>query len=324
MLIDGVMIAWLVMTAISVVYVFYDAFIVGNPELTVMKWGWVLVTIYIGPVGACLYILACKPPAPGTHAEFTAPLWKQSLGSTIHCLAGDATGFIVAATITVTLGFPVWLDVISEYLFAFIFGLLIFQAVFMRKMLGGSYGEALRRSFMPELLSMNLVMAGMIPVMVLITTNYPSASEVGSLRFLGTLSLATLVGLAAAYPMNIWLVATHQKHGMGTVAAIGKGGHSISAEWQRIRHTIARSNIPAVDDISTDKSSQPDQSTQMEMLAGDGPSMAETSEDNPGKMADMAASVSVTRLQLGAVTVLSLLTLGAGVFIAALFGDLTA
>jgi hypothetical protein len=39
MLVNGVLIAWFVMTAFSVVYVAYDAFIVGNPELTVMKWG---------------------------------------------------------------------------------------------------------------------------------------------------------------------------------------------------------------------------------------------------------------------------------------------
>ena len=87
-----------------------------------MKWGWVLVTLYIGPIGAALYVLSCKEPSPGTHEELVAPLWKQSLGSTIHCVAGDATGIIVASVVTTTAGLPMWGDTIVEYVFGFAFG----------------------------------------------------------------------------------------------------------------------------------------------------------------------------------------------------------
>jgi hypothetical protein len=73
-----------------------------------------------------------------------------------------------------------WLDLIFEYLLGFSFGLLIFQA-FMRDMLGGSYGAALERSFMPEWLSMNAVMAGMTPVMVVLMSHDMQAMEVTSL-----------------------------------------------------------------------------------------------------------------------------------------------
>src|SRR5256885_3316493 len=31
-------------------------------------------------------------------------LWKQGVGSTIHCVAGDATGIILAAAVTAALG----------------------------------------------------------------------------------------------------------------------------------------------------------------------------------------------------------------------------
>ena len=94
--IDVVLLVWFTLTAFSVIYVAYDA-ITNNPEMKVMKWGWVLVTLYLGPTGMFLYIMSCKEPTPGTHEEFVNPLWKQSLGSTIHCIAGDATGIIVAA-----------------------------------------------------------------------------------------------------------------------------------------------------------------------------------------------------------------------------------
>ncbi|WP_345462109.1 DUF4396 domain-containing protein [Deinococcus carri] len=240
--IDVILVIWFGLTALSAIYVAWDAF-TRNPEMKVMKWGWVLVTLYTGPVGAALYILSCQEPAPGTHEAFIQPLWKQSVGSTIHCLAGDATGIIVAAAITLALGFPMWLDVLSEYVFGFLFGLLIFQALFMRDMLGGSYLQAVRRSFLPEWVSMNAVMAGMVPTMVILMSRDMTAMEATSLRFWGVMSLATLVGFAAAYPVNVWLVASGLKHGMGTVRAVGRGGHSLAAEERLIEHTTGE--VPA-------------------------------------------------------------------------------
>jgi len=89
----------------------------------------VLVTLYLGPISLAMYVLSCKEPTPGAHDEFIRPLWKQGLGSVIHCVAGDATGIIIAATATAVLGLPMWVDLIAEYVFGFAFGLLIFQAL---------------------------------------------------------------------------------------------------------------------------------------------------------------------------------------------------
>jgi len=228
-MIDNILYVWFILVGLSVIYVAWDAY-TNNPEMTVMKWGWVLVTLYTGVIGLVLYIFACKEPAPGKHEEFVKPLWKQSLGSTIHCIAGDATGIIVAASVTAALGSPMWLDVLTEYVFGFLFGLTIFQALFMKDMLGGSYIKALKSSFMPEWLSMNGVMAGMIPTMVLLMSYDMTAMEPTSIRFWGVMSLATMVGIVIAYPINMWLVANKLKHGMGTVRALGKGGHSLAAD----------------------------------------------------------------------------------------------
>jgi len=56
-MLDTILYAWFALTALSAAYVAWDAFR-NNPEMTVMKWGWVLVTLYTGPVGLVLYILA--------------------------------------------------------------------------------------------------------------------------------------------------------------------------------------------------------------------------------------------------------------------------
>jgi Domain of unknown function (DUF4396) len=145
-------------------------------------------------------------------------------------MAGDATGIIVAAAVTSLLGLPMGVDAAVEYLAGFAFGLLIFQALFMKDMLGGSYWQAVKGTWLPEWLSMNAVMAGMIPVMIIMMTKDMRAMEPNSLRFWGVVSLASLVGAALAYPVNWWLVKNGLKHGMGTERALGKGGTKITAE----------------------------------------------------------------------------------------------
>jgi hypothetical protein len=182
-----------------------------------MKWGWVLVTVYMGPVAAALYIFTDKEPRPGTHAAFIRPLWKQAVGSTIHCVAGDATGIILAATVTALLGLPMWIDLATEYAAGFVFGLLIFQALFMKDMMGGSYVGAVRMSFLPEWLSMNAMMAGMLPVMVVLMMGRDMrAMEPTQLLYWATKSAGIIVGFFIALPVNAWLVANGLKHGMGS------------------------------------------------------------------------------------------------------------
>ncbi|HEV7595910.1 MAG TPA: DUF4396 domain-containing protein [Gemmatimonadaceae bacterium] len=217
--IDFVVYAWLIVAVSSAIYVAYDQFR-HNPEAPVMKWGFVLVTLYMGPIGLLLYVMADKEPAPGTHERFVQPLWKQGVGSTVHCIAGDATGIILAAAATALLGFPMWIDLIVEYVFGFLLGLLIFQALFMRDIMGGSYGENVRRSFLPELLSMNMVMAGMAPVMIFLMMGRDMrAMWPGEPLFWFVMSLGITVGFIIAYPVNVWLVAKRMKHGLMTVRA---------------------------------------------------------------------------------------------------------
>ena len=251
--IDLVLIVWFVLALLSSAYVAYDQF-AHNPEPVVMKWGFVLITLYMGPIGLLLYVMADKEPKPGTHEEFIKPLWKQAVGSTIHCCAGDATGIIIAAAITASLGLPMWLDLIVEYTAGFAFGLFIFQSLFMQGIMGGTYRENVRRMFLPELISMNMMMAGMAPVMSLLMMGRDMrAMQPTELLFWGVMSLGVIVGFAFAYPANVWMVSRQMKHGLmterqhasGAAARVHKhadrhaahgsdrGGHSMSPETTR-------------------------------------------------------------------------------------------
>lgn len=213
---DYFLIAWFGLSFASTAYVAFDQFN-GNPEPTVMKWGFILVTLYMGPFGLLLYVLADKEPRPGEHEHFTSPLWKQGIGSTIHCVAGDATGIILAAAVTAALGLPMWIDLIVEYIAGFSFGLFIFQSLFMKKMMGGTYWENVRKSFMPEFISMNAMMAGMAPTMSLLMMGRDMrAMDPFELIFWGVMSLGVMVGFATAYPFNVWMVKRKIKHGLMT------------------------------------------------------------------------------------------------------------
>ena len=215
-MLDGMLVLWTILTLLSFAFIVYDLIVV-TPEAGVMKVGWALVVLYTGPIGLFFYFMTCREPLPKTHEKFIDSLWKQATGSEVHCLAGDATGIIIAAIVLSFYELPRGWEIFLEYLAGFASGFLIFQALFMRKMMGGTYLKALKNSFYPEWVSMNMIMAGMIPVMVIWSAHDPHAHHPASLHFWGMMSLATIVGGFVAFPINRWLVAKGLKHGMMTV-----------------------------------------------------------------------------------------------------------
>ena len=60
---DYFLISWFMLSALSTAYVAYDQYM-NNPEPVVMKWGFMLVTLYMGPFGLWLYVMADKEPRP--------------------------------------------------------------------------------------------------------------------------------------------------------------------------------------------------------------------------------------------------------------------
>ena len=188
-----------------------------------MKWGFVLLTLYSGPFGAFLYVLGCREPLPGLHERYVAVRWRQVLGSTMHCVAGDGVGILAGAVIGAAIALPILADLALEYVLGFGFGWAIFQALFMRQMAGGSYGNSLRSTFMAEFLSMNCLMGGMIPVSTLAWLDNAEAHDPTEPLFWFRMSVALMTGFVVAYPMNWWLVANHLKHGMMTIRPANDG-----------------------------------------------------------------------------------------------------
>ncbi|HFD92407.1 MAG TPA: DUF4396 domain-containing protein [Gammaproteobacteria bacterium] len=232
-MIDGIMTTWFVLTGLSLAFVVFD--IPKTPESVVLKWAFVILVVFTGPLGAFFYVLGCREPLKGTHEQYVATTWRQVLGSTMHCAAGDGVGIIAGAAIGAALHLSAWGDFALEYFLGFGFGWAYFQAFAMRDMVGGSYLRSLKETFIPELLSMNLLMAGMIPTMKWLMSGVEGAADPARLAFWFTMSMALIVGFVLAYPVNWWLVVNHLKHGMLTVrpseddAVPGHGEHASGA-----------------------------------------------------------------------------------------------
>lgn len=218
-MLSGIIFLWFLLTALSILFVAID--IRSTPESPVLKWAFVLITAYTGPFGAFLYVLGCREPLPGLHSQYVATPWRQTLGSTMHCVAGDGLGILAGAVIGSVLHVPLVAHITLEYVLGFGFGWTIFQALFMRDMAGGSFRRAMAMTFVPEFFSMNLLMAGMLPVMTVLMMNITGSETPTRPIFWFVMSIALLAGGIVAYPINWWLVTRHLKHGMMTVRRPG-------------------------------------------------------------------------------------------------------
>lgn len=214
-MIEGIIATWFVLTGLSLAFVVVD--IPKTPAATVLKWAFVILVVFTGPLGAFFYVLGCREPLKGTHEQYVSATWRQVLGSTMHCAAGDGLGIIAGAAFGALLSLSPWGDFALEYALGFGFGWAFFQAFAMRDMVGGSYIRSLKETFIPELLSMNLLMTGMILTMKFLMRRIAGADDPFQASFWFTMSMALIVGFALAYPVNWWLVVNRMKHGMLTV-----------------------------------------------------------------------------------------------------------
>jgi len=245
-MLSGVILLWFVLTAISVLFVAVDS--LKTPESPVLKWGFILLTAYTGPVGAFLYVLGCREPLPGLHEQYTATRWRQVLGSTMHCVAGDGLGILAGAILGGIIHLSKPAEIGLEYLLGFGFGWTIFQALFMKESSGGSFYKALKNTFIPELVSMNYLMAAMVVVTTIGMSMVPESSNPLSMEFWFIMSMALLTGFIAAYPINWWLVSNHLKHGMMTV----RPSQASSTETSTQEHRATGHSTHAASTVSHD------------------------------------------------------------------------
>lgn len=219
---------WFISAILAAIWAVYDM-ITNQPRITpLIKIAWVLIVLYLGVVGLILYIYSCRAPSGVDHDVYVAPIWKRALGSTIHCVSGDALGIVMVAVIISQTHLPMIAEFAIEYGFAFLFGWLIFQVAPIMVFMGKSFREALFAGVRAEFVSLTVMVMGMFPTM------YALMKAVGgsgghmpspvSLEFWGIMTASIAVGFLVSYPANWWMVSIGWKRGMGSARVMGQGG----------------------------------------------------------------------------------------------------
>ncbi|MDG2335358.1 MAG: DUF4396 domain-containing protein [Myxococcota bacterium] len=234
---EGIMIVWFLLTGLSLIFAIYDL-ASNTPVSWVQKLAWILVIAYTGPIGLFVFLMACRSPGPGLHDVFTKATWKQGVNSEMHCLAGDATGIIICAVILSFFALSPGIDLVLEYATAWIVGLFIFQALMMLDMFDNNYMKAVRRTVFVETVSMNMVMVGMIPVMVVLLHEFPESDDPGHASFWFRMSMGAVVGGLTGFPINWWLVSKGLKHGCMTIPEKGPDKPSDNAMHDHSEHEM--------------------------------------------------------------------------------------
>ncbi len=225
---------WFASAVLAAAWAGYDLFTHQPKIMPIIKVGWLLVILYLGIAGLILYVVSCRAPRASDHGEFVAPMWKRALGSVIHCVSGDALGIVIVAIIINSAHLPVAAEFAIEYVFAFLFGWLIFQVAPIRVFMGKSFREALSSGARAELVSLTAMVLGMFPTMYfLMRAGAGGAGHMPaptSLEFWGIMSASIAVGFLVTYPASWWMVSVGWKKGMGSVGVMGQGGGKLSEQ----------------------------------------------------------------------------------------------
>ncbi len=71
---DGVMLLWWILTVPSLLFVAIDVW--RTPAAKVIKWAFIILTVFTGPIGAFFYVLGCREPLSGNHEEYVSVRWR--------------------------------------------------------------------------------------------------------------------------------------------------------------------------------------------------------------------------------------------------------
>jgi len=173
-----------------------------------MRLIWVLTVLFLGVFGLLAYLLSNRRQRRGSDRQAREPGWRVALAGTAYSLVGFGVVWLVTLTYLILAVDKVTPGQVLGFTYGvpLIVGLLLFRTPLVALRRGGSYWEALRRSFLPEFISLNLACVGFVPTVSLpantLFMSTPSATD-PLLWFL--LMMGVLGGSLSLFPLNIWL-----------------------------------------------------------------------------------------------------------------------
>lgn len=206
---DRLLLAWVVLTAISLVFLVWDQW-----QDTSATWGtrlmWTLVIVILGPLGLLAYIISYRQPVRSPDPQATLTTARCALGSTTWGVAATIIGFSIGLHVD-GLNLPLESDFL---LFGFLFyialplvtGLLVFLLAWVASPRDDRHRFPFRRPLLAAIISANMVVAGGWPTVVLVVNRwFGFGLLLTDPLFWPLLTLAAIVGALVAYPFHYWM-----------------------------------------------------------------------------------------------------------------------
>lgn len=229
-------VSWITIASgfITAAAIAYDMYGRGRRQvMQVMATVWPITALYLGPLGWIAYARLGRPvpaadlrTAPtksmsrmSMRGEDELPGWRGIAVTATHCGAGCALGDVIgewivfAAAISIA-GHALWAEYVIDFAFGYVFG-IGFQYWAIKPMSDLTPRAALRDAITADTLSVIAFEAGMFSWMAVfqrvlfpqLMTNDPS--------YWLMMQIAMVIGLAATYPVQIFLINRGIKERMG-------------------------------------------------------------------------------------------------------------
>lgn len=197
------LIAWLLVALVCVGAVIRDLARSNSEMGRLMKVVWVLTVAYSGPVGLLIYWKT------GRKQIARDTIWRRGWRSTAHCYSGCGMGEIVGLILAVgILALGTWPTALITFAFAFTFGLVLTIGPLMAD--GVPLGTATKDALVSETASIAVMELVAIAVDIWLS----AGAGMGDVLFWSSMLVSLTLGLFAAWPVNVALVATGVKEGM--------------------------------------------------------------------------------------------------------------
>jgi hypothetical protein len=199
----ALLIGWLALSLLCVGVLLRDLR-TANPEIgRLMRVVWALTVLYSGPVGLAVYW------GSGRRQIARDSIWRRGWRSTAHCYSGCGMGEIVGLVLAVgILGLGTWPTALVTFAFAFTFGLALTIGPLMADGVGA--GQATQDALISETASIVAMEAVAIGSDIWLS----GGAGWGEVRFWTSMLVSLTLGLMAAWPVNVALVALGVKEGM--------------------------------------------------------------------------------------------------------------
>lgn len=197
------LIIWGVLVAISVGVLLRDLSR-KNPQIaSLMRAVWVFTVVYSGPLGLAVYFYS------GRKQIAHDSLWRRGFRSTAHCYSGCGAGEIAGVVITAgLLALGTWWVAGVTFVLAYVAGFALTVGPLVQE--GVTFNQALWDAFYSETASITVMEVTAIAVDLWLAGN----ATMGDALFWSSLVFSLSMGLLAAYPVNVMLVAWGVKKGM--------------------------------------------------------------------------------------------------------------